>query len=78
MAETSPPSWHSTPYMDSRAGYYALEMSKQCVSIPERELMPKIASAMRELDSMVSRKGRQFGCRWVDGIEQSIANVMPR
>lgn len=64
-------------YMDTRAGYFALEKSRHCVGLPEAELMPKIQSAMQKLDSIVKSKGKQFGCRWVGDIEQSVLQAMP-
>lgn len=59
-------------YMDSRAGYYALAMFKQCKGIPKSEMMPKIVRAMEELNGMVKQKGSSVACRWVDEIERSV------
>jgi hypothetical protein len=59
-------------YMDSRAGYYALEMSRRCTGLGEAGVSSKTKEAMEELDRVVKQKGKPFACQWVDGLERSV------
>ena len=64
-------------YMDSRAGYYALAMSRHCAAgINEDRLKSVGRSAMQELDAVVRQRGKRAACRWVDDVERDIERAV--
>jgi len=59
-------------YLDSPAGYYALNKSRECSDIAEVKLRSIAMAAFKEFDNVRKQHGVKAACEWVDGIERSV------
>ena len=65
-------------YMDSIAGYYAHAMSSGCFRLDAFGVAPKIQAFFEEFDHLAQERGKAFACRWVDEIQKSVVQSMPK
>lgn len=66
-------------YMDSQAGYYALEISRKCVDdlgLGDESLKSIISEGMHELDAEAESGGRIAACAFADKVELSVLRTM--
>jgi hypothetical protein len=60
-------------YLDSKAGLFALEKSRECAANMNEDAMKKvITGAMHEVDKIARQYGRAGACDFVDAIEQEV------
>ena len=59
--------------MDTQAGYYALDRSKQCKMLGEAEIRAVSRQAMLNFDRTAKEKGKTVACRWADDLEKTIS-----
>jgi hypothetical protein len=63
----------SKNYMDSKAGYAALDEARRCAaSMPEEDMEPQVKAAMESVDRMVRQRGRAAACAMIENIAQNI------
>ena len=62
----------SKDYMDTPAGMYALEKSRQCSNLPEAQMLSTVKAAMMELDQIVARKRVGSACRYIGELELQV------
>lgn len=65
-------------YMDSRAGYSALAMSRGCFRLDVFGAVTKMRASIEEFDNLAQERGKAFACRWVDEIQKSVVQSLRR
>jgi hypothetical protein len=63
-------------YLDSRAGYYALAMARQCKNIDEKGLNGIFLEMAEKVDAVANKYGRAAACRFVDRVEEDVLHAI--
>lgn len=63
-------------YMDSQAGYFALEMSRRCTSLGEKTVKSIAMEGMHQLDEKAEKGGAAAACEFADTVEANVLHTI--